>query len=216
MNDRAIAEDYLITKNTVIDPVGTGFAVHIDPPQSKHSVFRRIRIVENRIIRRVTVGPAITVGTVDNSVVSRGNVFVDITLEGNVIELSRVVSDSRQQEAVIRLNTSARAALIFNRVMIKDNTIAGNGAGSGWGLDLRSLQNSVVEGNTVNEVRFGIAIVDALNSFMRGNTVKASDVAYHFSSSRGRNTIRDNRVVGNPITRWEFVKIHPSDVVDRK
>ena len=44
----AIAEDYLIKGNTVIDPPGAGFSVGIDPPSSRNCVFRRITIINNQ------------------------------------------------------------------------------------------------------------------------------------------------------------------------
>ena len=79
----AIAEDYLIKGNTVIDPPGAGFHVVTDPPSSRNCVFRRITLEGNRVIRTKTTGYGIRLGTLDNSKRASGNIFEDITIKNN-------------------------------------------------------------------------------------------------------------------------------------
>ncbi len=68
VGDKAIAEDYQITNNIVIDPVGAGFSVGIDPPTDSHCVFRRITIADNQVIRTKTAGYGVRIGTPNNSI----------------------------------------------------------------------------------------------------------------------------------------------------
>ena len=56
VGDKAIAEDYQITNNTVVDPLGAGFSVGIDPPTDSHCILRRITIADNQVIRTKTTG----------------------------------------------------------------------------------------------------------------------------------------------------------------
>lgn len=49
--DGAIAEDYQITNNMVIDSLGDGFSIVVDPATNGHCVFRRITLAANRVIR---------------------------------------------------------------------------------------------------------------------------------------------------------------------
>ena len=51
IGDNAVAEDYLIKGNTLIDPPKIGFAVELDPPANNNCTFRRITIIDNKIIR---------------------------------------------------------------------------------------------------------------------------------------------------------------------
>jgi parallel beta-helix repeat protein len=83
-------------------------------------------------------------------------------------------------------------------------------------VKLRAFYNSSVERNTVEGVKFGIAVVDSQNTVVRANSVQASDIAYHFSESRGGNTVQQNRIIGNPLRGWELSQVHPSDQVQQR
>ena len=92
----AIAEDYLIKGNTVIDPPGAGFSVGIDPPSSTGCIFRRITIINNRVIRTKRGGYGVRIGTPDNSKSTTGNVFEDIVIEDNLFRVEATASQPAQ------------------------------------------------------------------------------------------------------------------------
>lgn len=214
--DGSVAEDYDIVGNVVIDPVGTGIAVHLDPPRSSNATFSRIRIAENTVVRRATGGRAISIGTVDNSVATHGNRFEELIVEHNIVDFRESPPEPRRLEGLIFFNSSTRANLSFRRVLVKGNAISGNPHISGWAMSLNWLEDTMVEGNTVDRMRLGIALTRALNTTVRDNAASASDVAFHFSDSRGRNRIHGNHSLGNPVTAWQLVKTHPSDLIDQR
>jgi len=211
LSDEAVAEDYTIARNTIVDPAGTGLAVHVDPP-----VFRRIRVTGNTVIRKSTAGPSITVGTVNNSVPTRGNLFEDLMLDGNVVLLEFQGADPKGEGGVLFFNTSPRANVTFRRAVVKGNRIQAHGGVTRWGIDLRFPEQSTVDGNNVVGVHRGIVVTGALDTVVSGNTVEVIGAAYRFSDSRGGNTVAGNRVVGTPTRRWDLVRLHPSDSVDQR
>ena len=87
VGDKAIAEDYQITNNTILDPPGAGLSVGLDPPTDSHCIFRRITMAGNQIVRTKTAGYGIRIGTPNNSIKTTGNVFEDIEIKNNRILL---------------------------------------------------------------------------------------------------------------------------------
>jgi hypothetical protein len=208
----AIAEDYLIEGNTVIDPPGTGFNVGIDPPSSRHCVFRRITIVNNKVIRAKTGGYGIRIGTPDNSRPSTGNVFEDIAIKDNLIRIEATAPPSRE---MIFANTSAKAGLLFQRLTVTGNAIENDSPkNTGFAIDLRRIQNTLVADNTIKGVKNGISLrADLLANEVRDNFVEASDVAYLLQGSLGDNRAANNRIAGNPRTKWNISGLRTSDSV---
>jgi polygalacturonase len=215
VGDNAVAEDYVITRNTVIDPVGSGFSVVIDPPKSRNCIFRRITITNNQVIRKKTADYGFRIGTLDNSQATTGNVFEDIVIRDNRIRIETTAPPPRQ---MIFANTSAAASIVFKRLTVSGNTIENEGPRSTeYAIDLRRIQNSVVADNVVKGVVNGIYIGgDLLSNEVRNNLVEASDIAYGLEGSLGENKVTNNRIVGNPRTGWKISGLKASDSVDNK
>jgi Pectate lyase superfamily protein len=208
----AIAEDYLIKGNKIIDPTGSGFNVGIDPPSSRNCVFRRITIVNNEVIRAKTAGYGVRMGTPDSSRSTTGNVFEDIAVKDNQFRIEATAPASRQ---MMFANTSARAGILFERLTVTGNTIENEGpVNLGFAIDLRRIQNSVVTNNTVKGVAHGIMLSgELLANEVRNNLVEASDVAYLLQGSLGGNRAANNRIAGNPRTKWKISGLRTSDSV---
>jgi pectate lyase-like protein/copper-binding protein NosD len=213
VGDGAMAEDYQITNNTVIDPFGSGFSIGIDPPTDNNCIFRRITIAGNQVIRTKTGGYGIRVGTPDNSKKTTGNVFEDIVIKDNHI---RIEKSAPAPDRLIFANSSPAAALVFKRLAVARNTIENHGSKGGrYAIDLRRVQNSVVADNTVRGAVNGISLGgDLLSNQIRNNEVEASEVAYALDGSLGGNKVTNNRIVGKPQQGWKLSNIKPSDSVE--
>jgi len=198
----------------LIDPPKIGFAVELDPPANNNCTFRRITIINNKIIRTKTGGRGILVGTPDNSKPTTGNVFEDITIKDNVM---RVDATAPQPGAMIFANSSVRAGITFQRLTVSGNTFENNGpANIGYAIDLRRLQNSVVADNTLKGATNGIALSgDLLANDVHNNVLEAADIAYRLDSSLGGNRAINNRVIGNPRLPWLLSNMKTSDAVER-
>ena len=212
IGDGSIAEDFQITNNTVIDPLGAGFNVGIDSPTDGQCIFRRITLTGNQVIRTNTTGYGIRMGTGNNSKPSMGNIFEDITLKDNRL---RIEKGAPAPLPLIFANSSSIAAIHFERLTVTGNTIENNGPpNQDFAIDLRFIQNSVVADNSVKGVANGIAVGgDLLANEIRGNVVAASEAAYALAYSLGKNRAMNNRILGNPKEGWILTKINPSDVI---
>jgi hypothetical protein len=204
----------MITRNTIIDPVGVGFNVGIDPPTDRNCIFRRIHIIDNKIIRTKTDNYAIRIGTPNNSVATMGNVFEDILIKKNLIQIE---TTAPAQTQIIFANTSGVAGIVFKRLIVTGNEIQNKGAkGTKYSIDLRQIQHSTVASNSVKGVENGISLAgDLLHNDVRDNLVEASGIAYQLSGSLGGNRAQKNRVLGNPTTRWSVSGLEASDSVER-
>jgi hypothetical protein len=213
VSSNTIAEDYIITGNTIIDPVGVGFNIGIDPPTDRNCIFRRINIVNNKIIRTKTANYAVRIGTPDNSVTTTSNLFEDIMIKNNLIQIN---TTAPAQTQIIFANASRTSGIVFNRFIITGNEIQNNGdEGTEYAIDLRRIQRSTVASNSVKGVRNGISLVnDLLHNDIRDNLVEASNIAYQLAGSLGGNRAQKNRVLGNPKTRWSVSGLAASDVVE--
>ena len=150
----AIAEDYRFTNNKVIDAMGAGFSVGLDPPSSRDCIFRRITIANNEITHAKVAAFSIRLGTGNSSSPTAGNVFEDIVIKDNRI---RVEAGAPQPSQMILANTSGKAGIDFNRLMLTGNTIENNGPKNrDYAIDLRRIRNSVIADNTVKNVAGGI------------------------------------------------------------
>ena len=214
VGDNAIAEDYQITNNTVLDPLGAGLSVGIDPPKDSHCIFRRITIAHNQIIRSKTSGYGVRVGTPNSSQKTTGNVFEDIVIEDNHI---RGEKSAPAPDRLIFANSSPAAGLVFQRLIVTGNTIQNEGSKGGrYAIDLRRVQNSVVADNRIRGAVNGISLAgELLSNQIRNNEVEASEVAYSLGGSLGGNRATNNRVVGNPRQGWDLSKLHSSDLVQQ-
>jgi len=214
VEDKAIAEDYQITNNIVIDPVGVGFSVGIDPPTDSHCVFRRITIADNQVIRTKTSGHGIRIGTPNNSMKTTGNVFEDIEIKNNRLKIE---SAAPQPIQVIFANSSPQVGIIFTRLAVNGNQIENEGPShKGYAIDLRRIQKSMVTDNVVKGATSGIFLGgDLLSNEIRNNLVEARDTAFMLDGSLGGNKAANNRIVGNPGQGWKFSNLQKSDSVEQ-
>jgi Pectate lyase superfamily protein len=214
IGDKGIAEDYQITNNIVIDPVGAGFSVGIDPPTDSHCVFRRITIADNQVIRTKTAGHGVRIGTPNNSIKTTGNVFEDLVIKNNRL---RIEATAPQPSQMIFANTTATAGILFNGLTVSGNKIENEGpGGKGYAIDLRRVQKSIVADNTVKGVTSGISLTgELLSNEVRNNVVEASEVAYRLEGSLGGNRAANNRIVGKPRQGWMSSNLQASDAVEQ-
>jgi polygalacturonase len=214
IGDNAIAEDYVITRNKVIDPIGAGFSVGLDPPTNNNCIFRRITIANNQIIRTKTSGYGIRIGTPDSSKKTIGNVFEDIVIKDNHL---RIEKTAPAPDRFIFANSSAAVAVVFERLAVTGNTIENEGTKGGkYAIDLRRVQNSLVADNRIRGAGNGISLGgDLLSNQVSNNEVEASDVAYALEGSLGGNRVNNNRVVGNPRQGWNLSALQTSDSVQQ-
>ncbi|HEY5541631.1 MAG TPA: right-handed parallel beta-helix repeat-containing protein [Candidatus Binatia bacterium] len=214
VGDNAIAEDYQITNNTVIDPVGAGISVGIDPPTDSDCLFRRIAIVGNQVIRTKTAGYGVRIGTPDNSKQTRGNRFENIEIKNNRFHIEATAPPA---ERVIFANASAKAEILFKGLTVSGNRIENDGPpAKKFAIELRRLQNSFVVGNIIERSANGMALGGALlSNEVRNNVVEASDVAYAIEESLGGNKLSNNRIVGRPRTAWKLANLQATDTVEK-
>jgi polygalacturonase len=214
VGDGAIAEDYQITNNTVIDPLGAGFSVGIDPPKDSHCIFRRITIADNQVIRTNTAGYGVRIGTPNNSIKTTGNVFEDLVIKNNRL---RIEATAAQPSQMIFANTSATAGIVFNGLTVSGNKIENRAPkGQEYAIDLRRVQKSLVADNSVKGATSGISLSgELLSNEVRNNVVEASEVAYRFDGSLGGNRAANNRIVGKPKQKWMSSNLNESDVVEQ-
>ena len=214
VGDNAVAEDYQITNNVVVDPLGAGISVGIDPPTNSHCIFRRITITGNQVIRaNKTADYGIRIGTPDNSKTTTGNVFEDLVIKDNRMGIE---TTAPPHEPMIFANTSSAADIVFKRLTVTGNTIENRGPKKGYAIDLRRIQNSVVTDNTVKGVGSGISLSgDLLSNEVRNNVVEASEVAYRLEDSLGGNKAANNRIIGKPRQGWMSSNLQASDAVEQ-
>lgn len=196
----AVAEDYLIKKNTVIDPPKAGFHAVLDPPASRNCVFRRVAIIDNKIIRTKTTGYGIQIGTLDSSKATTGNVFEDVTIKENLV---RIEPTAPASGPMIFANSSKAAGVVFKRLTITGNEIHNDGPrNKGYAIDLRFVQDSLVADNKIKGVADGISLGGGLRSNeLRNNTVEASGTGY--------------RIDGHPRPAGSLSNRNTSEIIER-
>ena len=210
----AIAENFQITNNTVIDPIGAGFNVGLDPPTDRQCIFRRITLNGNQVIRTKTVGYGVRLGTPNSAVPTRDNVFEDIAITNNRFRIENTAPKSLQS---IFANSSDRAGIVFTGLTITGNTIENQTRNTdGFAIDLRRPQKSRVADNTVKGGTGGISLTgELLSNELSNNIVEASDVAYRLESSLGANKAANNRILGKPRQGWTLDNLQSSDSVEQ-
>ena len=214
VGDNAVAEDYQIVNNRIIDPLGAGISVGIDPPTDRHCRFARITIANNQVIRTNTAGYGVRIGTPDNSKRTDGNVFEDVEIKNNRFRIEATAPAPAQ---TIFANNSATAGILFKKISITGNTLENEGKkGKEFAIDLRRLQNSLVADNVINGFTNGVALGGALlANELRDNVVQASGIAFAVEDSLGGNRAVNNRIVGQPRQSWRISALQPSDAVER-
>jgi len=214
VGDNAIAEDYRIVNNKIVDPLGAGISVGIDPPTDSQCLFRRITIAGNQVIRTKTAGYGLRIGTPDNSKPSRGNQFENIEISNNRF---RIEATAPPAEQIIFGNASPRAGIHFKGLAIRGNRMENAGPPAReFAMDLRHLQNSVVVDNTIQGFANGMALGGALlSNEVRNNAVEATEVAYAIEDSLGGNKVANNRIVGRSRTPWKVSELKATDTIEK-
>jgi len=213
VGDNAVAEEYQITNNKIIDSLGAGISVGIDPPSDRNCIFRRVTIADNQVIRTKTSGYGVRVGTPNNSKKTAGNVFENIRIINNQFRIEAGAPPAAQ---MIFANTSDTAGIVFSGLTVSGNSLE-NAAPGGqeFAVDLRRLQNSLVADNKVKGVVNGIALGSALSTEIRNNAVEASGIAYTIEESLGGNKAVNNRIVGQPREGWKLASLRATDSVEK-
>jgi hypothetical protein len=214
VGDYAIAEDYQIVNNKIVDPLGAGISVGIDPPTDRQCRFTRITVANNQVIRTNTAGYGLRIGTPDNSKATDRNIFELLEIKNNRFRNETTAPAPTQ---TIFANNSASAAILFNRIAITGNTLENVGrTGKEFAIDLRRLQYSVIADNRVTGFTNGVALGGALlANELRNNVVQASGIAFAIEDSLGGNRAVNNQIVGQPRQTWKLAELKPSDAVER-
>jgi hypothetical protein len=154
IGDNTAAQQYVIQKNTIIDPVvsGGGITLHLDPPTQNNSTMKSFRILDNRInYTKDIIGnhaSAIRLGTGNNSQATTGNIFDDIVIQGNIIYKDpRSPYDFGDIEAIIFGNSSTTANFKFDNMNISNNQIYYNRTQGIHMIDIREKGVNYVESN---------------------------------------------------------------------
>jgi hypothetical protein len=104
----------LIDGNTIIDPVGAGIAINIDPPDNINVTIRNITISNNTIIFNRIPTEAIHIGPGNNSVVASGNLYDKITIQTNLIQVAAGAEAQPSESALIY----TRQAVVFSLTLV--------------------------------------------------------------------------------------------------
>jgi len=91
-------------------------------------------------------------------------------------------------------NRGGLALMEVRDQVVRNNRAWGN---SDHGIMLRTLQDSVVEGNVVADNGRGFFIYDVEYATLRGNLVVGNKVGVHLSAGSTRNTVEGNDFIGN-------------------
>ena len=91
-------------------------------------------------------------------------------------------------------NRGGLALMEVRDQVVRNNRAWGN---SDHGIMLRTLQDSVIEGNVVADNGRGFFIYDVEYATLRGNLVVGNKVGVHLSAGSTRNTVEGNDFIGN-------------------
>ena len=154
--DNTAAQDYIIQKNTIVDPMVSagGIVVHLDPPSSSYSTMKTFRILDNHIVYTKYISgnhaSAIRLGTGDNSQATRGNVFDDIAIQNNVVYKDPGSPyDFGDVNAIIFGNSSATANFKFGNTNVSNNRTYYNNTRGLPIVDIREKGFNFVETNNL-------------------------------------------------------------------
>ncbi len=216
-NHGSVAEDIRVANNTITDALSIAIPILIETGAFSNLTFRRIQIVNNRVVRQTTGGAAMVVGTPNYSVASPGTVFEDIVVQRNTIVYAPGAPLDTGQTSIIIFQSAQRPGFVFRRAIIRDNGIRDSRlSGEVVGIELRLYQNGVVSGNDIRGVGTGISVSNhPRNTRIFGNIVRPLDggSGYYIGSSAGGNRFDRNRYFGRPARPLVTEEIHPSDVI---
>jgi hypothetical protein len=217
IDDGVVLENYLIDGNTIIDPVGAGIAINIDPPDNINVTIRNITISNNTIIFNRIPTEAIHIGPGNNSVVASGNLYDKITIQTNLIQVAAGAEAQPSESALIKFNAGPNSALSFKNTTIAQNRIEGGGnpALPIIAMDIRYLENSAVTANNVYNLFTAVAFNRLKNTSIERNYVGqlADYFVYLLDNSRGGNLFRSNSYSGQVTTPLSYENGNATDVI---
>ena len=217
VDDGVILENYLIDSNTIIDPVGAAVAVNIDPPDNINVTIRNITISNNTIVFNRIPTEAIHVGPGNSSVSASGNVFEQITIRANRIQIAAGAEAQPSESALIKFNAGPNSGLSFYNTAVSQNRMegGGNSASPIVAMDLRYLESSTVTSNSATNMFTLFAFNRLLNSTVEQNYIGqlADYFAYVIDNSRGGNLFRNNYYSGTVTTPLSYENGNSSDVI---
>jgi len=215
VHSRAPGFDYHIEGNTIIDAPKMSIAVSMESRGQDNNVVRRFVIARNRIVHeKVPGGYGILVGNVSGPN-PKGNVFANITIEGNQFETA---AGLKRTSAEIYLQASWRNPPeqhpFFTGVRIVGNTIYGGAGADRPAIGVIHATRSTIARNKVFGVKAGIHVQHASACQVLDNQVEATGVAYRFGPSYGGNVWRGNQCVGvAPATPFDKQGVKPTDAL---
>jgi pectate lyase-like protein len=217
INDGVILQDYLIDRNTIIDPIGAAIALNIDPPNNNDVTFRNIRITNNTIIFNQIPTQAIHIGPGNSSTIATGNVYDGIVIQSNLIRVATGAAAQPSESALIKFNAGPNSGLSFNNTTVAQNRIEGGGdpALGIVAMDLRYLEDSTVTANSVYNMFTVLAFNRLLNTTVEKNYVgQIGDyTVYQLDSSRGGTVFRNNYYSGPVAIPLSNTQGDESDVI---
>lgn len=212
----SVAEDIRIANNTITDARSIAIPILIEGGAYTNLTFRRIQVLNNRVIRQTAGGAAMVVGTPNYSVASPGTVFEDILVEGNVI-LYAASAPPTDQTSIISFQSAQRSGFVFKRAIIRNNQVRDSRLRADvTGIELRWYQDGEASQNDIRGVGVGISISNNPRSTaILRNLVRPVDQGwgYYFGSSAGRNRFNRNRYFGSPSKPLVAEQVQPSDVI---
>lgn len=204
INNGVTLQDYSIDSNTIIDPVGAGIAINVDPPDNSNTTFRNIAVTNNKIIFNHRPTEAIHVGPANNSTSATGNVYDGVVIQKNSIQIASSAGPQPDESALIKFNAGPNSALSFKNTTVDQNQIQGGGntALGIVGMDLRYLENSRVTSTTVSDIFTVLAFNRLLNTRIEQNYVAqiADYPPYQIDNSRG-GILFENNYYSGPVTQ---------------
>ena len=217
VDDGVTLQDYSIDSNTVIDPVGAGIALNVDPPDNNNAAFRNIAITNNKIIFNRIPTEAIHAGPADSSTSSTGNIYDGVIIRNNVIQIAASAGAQREDSALIKFNAGPNSMLSFMNTVVDQNQILGgdNTALSIVAMDLRYLANSTVTGNAVSKTFASLAFNRLLNTRIEQNYVAqiTNHPPYTIDNSSGGILFQSNYYSGPVTIPLEYQNGSGTDVI---
>jgi hypothetical protein len=171
---------------------------------------RRIRVTNNSILFRTAGEVGISVGTSYVPARPTGNIFKDITIEGNYVLALPAAGPTSELLRVL-----SGGSFTFDRLVVRGNVLVGNGqltSDADATAQVRYALKSEIVNNTLRGAVNGLIAVAPRASVWIGNDVQLATgtTAFFFNFSLGKNVFRNN--TGGSIVYQEGP--HPTDKVE--
>lgn len=203
-NDSLECAHFDISDNIIIDPVGPGISVVVDPPDTDNGTFTDFKIHDNILLFTTVLASgakAILVGTGNAATATTGNVFEDVQVYDNVVLYKNAAGTTAAEP--LFFNNGATANLTFRRPRVEGNTVTVEAAGSSvYGIRVVMPTDGRIAQNEVGGTNNGIAVSTATDTTVHDNVVDVTGTAYDFSDAAGGCRFQENRIKGSPTTTY--------------